>query len=131
MQEVKSCQNHSAICILASFVTNCTEWLKCYTGARLMYGSMLQYALDLATFAIYPCMPSGHINNLGDRASQMIFWRAPANYYACVFIFIFRTSGLGNRLKGYETHYPNPNPCSKPTTKIFRSGRSSTNNNIF
>ena len=22
-------------------------------------------------------------------------------------------------LKGYETHYPNPNPCSKPTTRIF------------
>ena len=21
--------------------------------------------------------------------------------------------------KGYETHYPNPNPCSKPTTRFF------------
>ena len=22
-------------------------------------------------------------------------------------------------MKGYETHYPNPNPCSKTTTRFF------------
>ena len=29
---------------------------------------------------------------------------------------VFFNAGI---MKGYETHYPNPNPCSKPTTRIF------------
>ena len=31
-----------------------------------------------------------------------------------------RKSGVLGSMKGYETHYPNPNPCSKPTTRFFR-----------